>query len=114
MTGREKLNDQAYWALPVLSTALQTMQQGSLTLSYQDGKIVHVERSELFRPNKAGTTAVREPAEALRLAERLLNEGSGLKYGQMNVKVTEGRVVQVEKTEKRRVNDQTGLYGDGI
>jgi len=109
-----KIAEQTGWALPILSTTLQTMRQGSVALVFQDGKIVHIERNEVFRPHKGADTAIRTAAEALRLAEQLVRAAANLQYGQMNVKITDGRVVQVEKTEKRRVNDQIGLYGDGI
>jgi len=39
---------------------------------------------------------------------------AGLQFGQVVVKIQEGRILQIDRTEKRRVPDLTGISGDGI
>lgn len=37
-----------------------------------------------------------------------------LKYGQITILIRDGKVVQIDRTEKRRYSDLEGQYGDGI
>ena len=35
-------------------------------------------------------------------------------YGQLIIRIEDGKVDQIEKTEKRRINEYEGIHGDGI
>lgn len=39
---------------------------------------------------------------------------SGMKYGQVVFVIKNGKIVQVERTEKSRLTDLEGQFGDGI
>ncbi|MHC1758052.1 MAG: DUF2292 domain-containing protein [Negativicutes bacterium] len=91
---------------------------GSLIFIVQDSKIVQLERHEKYQ----------FPAMAKKMTNRLQVEKSvavdplpgiqsslaDLQFGQVVAKIQEGRVVQIERTEKRRLPDLMGLGGDGI
>ena len=91
---------------------------GSLVLVVQDSRVVQVERNEKFQfpLKRQGAT---EKARGLQTASRAYMAGihaalSGLQFGQVAVKIQEGRIMQIDRTEKRRVPDLTGISGDGI
>ena len=48
------------------------------------------------------------------LQKMILEAIGGLKYGQVVFVVKNGKVVQVERTDKSRVTGLEGIFGDGI
>lgn len=90
---------------------------GTLALTVQDSRIVQVERNERFQ-----FPAVKHPArrpEAVPGAEPDPLPGiraalTGLQFGQVSVKIQNGRAIQIDRTEKRRWSELMGLGGDGI
>lgn len=101
-----------------VSRLMREIQYGSLTLTIQDGRIVQLERNEKYRFPAAGKAAVRltstpttKDADWLsRLTEALAD----LRFGQVVVIVQGCRIVQLDRTEKRRWPDLIGVGGDGI
>ncbi|MBC9783622.1 YezD family protein [Heliobacterium chlorum] len=45
---------------------------------------------------------------------RIIEAVRGLKYGEVVIVVQNGRIVQLERTEKLRFPQVEGAYGDGI
>lgn len=48
------------------------------------------------------------------LRQLILEAIKGIKYGQVVFVVKNGRIVQVERTDKNRLTAVEGRYGDGI
>ncbi len=48
------------------------------------------------------------------LQKMILEAVGGLKYGQVEFVIKNGKVVQVERTDKSRITGLEGIYGDGI
>lgn len=98
----------------VLRTCLAELGFGSIALTLQDGRVVQVEKKEVFRLPCRGAARQASPQETASLVQRILGGLEGLAYGRMELKVQDGRVTQVETTAKLRGSDWQGLDGDGI
>jgi hypothetical protein len=86
---------------------------GLVTLIVQDSKIIQIEKLDKIRiGDKRVIVAAVESNPLLRtkITEAML----GMDYGQITIVIQNKRVVQIERTEKQRVNSLEGLYGDGI
>ena len=91
---------------------------GSLIFVVQDYKIIQIERNEKYQfpiavkkksvPMDLSPIAYSDPLQGIQSAL------SDLQFGQVVLKIQDGVVVQVERTEKRRFTNLTGLSGDGI
>lgn len=101
----------------VIEQAIIDVHFGSLTLIVQDSRVVQIERTEkiLLTAKGGNSTASKKSAEGLKIVRsKILSEIAGLQYGQVLIKIQDGKIVQLEKTEKRRFPEVEGLYGDGI
>lgn len=93
---------------------------GNVTLVYQDSRLMQIERNEKIRPitlaggNKAMPTGVKEKFDFSALRVRILEALEKLEYGQVVIGLKEGRVIQIDRTEKQRFSALVGIYGDGI
>ena len=91
---------------------------GSILLVVQDSRVVQVERNEKFQfpaPRKnANSLSQGSQAAAQKSLSGLSAALKGLQFGQVAVKIQESRIVQIDRTEKRRMQDLTGISGDGI
>ena len=112
-------NDQPFTAeiSATVSRLINEIEFGSLIFTVQDARIVQLERNEKFQfpavkkspcrlQNGKPTNA--DPLPGLKAA--LMD----LHFGQIVVKIQSGRVVQIDRTEKRRLPDLVGIGGDGI
>lgn len=101
----------------VIEQAIQDVNFGSLTLIVQDSRVVQIERTEKILVNAKGSNSTfgKKSAEGLKIVRaKILSEIAGLQYGQILIKIQDGKIIQLEKTEKRRFPEVEGLYGDGI
>jgi hypothetical protein len=91
---------------------------GSLLLVVQDSRVVQVERNEKFQFPAPRNHAAKLSHELQATAQKSLSGLSaalkGLQFGQVAVKIQESRIVQIDRTEKRRMTDLMGISGDGI
>jgi len=93
---------------------------GSVTLVYQDSRLMQIERNEKIRPitlaggNKSVSAGVNEKCDFSALRTRILEALATLEYGQVVIGIKEGRVIQIDRTEKQRFSALIGVYGDGI
>ncbi|GMA97891.1 YezD family protein [Pelosinus sp. IPA-1] len=105
-------------ALAVIDESIQNIDFGEIVLVVQDGHIIQIERTEkIIISNQKKTQTGKEKKsieETSVLRNKILGELSSLKYGQLVIKIKDGKAVQVEKTEKRRFPEVEGIYGDGI
>ena len=102
----------------IIECFLYTVQYGQLILVIQDGIVVKIEKIEKFvistksresRGLKIDKFSTKHP-----LQTKILSELQSIKYGQLVIRLDNGHVEQIEKTEKRRIDELEGLYGDGI
>ncbi|WP_371379782.1 DUF2292 domain-containing protein [Sporomusa aerivorans] len=103
--------------IDLIRYSLHTMQYGYLVLTVQDGCVIKMERTEKFifsSKNKTGYIVRDVPAGQHAFQSRILAQLQGLMYGQLIIRIEDGKVEQIEKTEKRRINEQEGILGDGI
>ena len=103
--------------IELLRHSLHTIQYGYLILTVQDGCVIKMERPEKFifsSKNKSGYIMHNIPAEQHSFQPKILAQLKGLMYGQLIIRIEDGKVEQIEKTEKRRIHEYEGTYGDGI
>ena len=100
-----------------VSRLMREIQFGTLTLTVQDGRIVQLERNETFQfPTLSPKTQPSRQASkpAMESLPGLSTALTGLRFGQVVVKIQAGRAVQIDRTEKKRWSDLMGIGGDGI
>jgi len=102
----------------IIEGFLFTVQYGQLILVIQDGIVVKIEKIEKYvisaksretRSGKVDKSLKKHP-----LQTKILTELQSIQYGQLVIRLDNGQVEQIEKTEKKRINELEGLYGDGI
>jgi hypothetical protein len=101
-----------------LTRLVRETEFGSLIFIIQDSRIVQIERNEKYQfpssikksSNHLRTASVMEvdPLPGIKAAL------AGLHFGQVMVKIQDGRIVQIDRTEKKRIPDLMGLAGEGI
>lgn len=64
-------------------------------------------KAELAAPGKNSKSSAE-------LQKMILEAIGGLKYGQVVFVIKNGKVVQVERTDKSRLTGLEGIFGDGI
>lgn len=102
-------------ALAVIDQSIQNISFGEIVLIVQDGHIVQIERTEKIIISSRKNVQREKNAEEINLLRRkILGELAYLQYGQLVIKIKDGKAVQIEKTEKRRFPELEGIYGDGI
>ena len=91
---------------------------GSLTFIVQDSHVIQLERHEKYqfsnRPQKAEAKTRLKLVEPRQPVERIQSALAGIQLGQVVVKVQAGRIVQIDRTEKQRLQELMGVGGDGI
>lgn len=104
--------------LAVIDQSIQNINFGEIVVVVQDGHVVQIERTERIlisnKKNAQASEGKKSMAETNLLRGKILGELSHLKYGQLVVKIKDGKAIQIEKTEKRRFPEVEGVYGDGI
>ncbi|MBP2625446.1 MAG: hypothetical protein H6Q68_157 [Firmicutes bacterium] len=102
----------------IIECFLYTVQYGQLILVIQDGNVVKIEKIEKFiisaKSREVRSTKIDKPLKKHPLQTKILTELQSIKYGQLVIRLDNGYVEQIEKTEKKRINELEGLYGDGI
>ncbi len=101
--------------LELLESSVCAIGFGSVTVVFQDGKAIQVERQEKIRLDQPRLSPV-VPSEKERLdfRARFLAVSAGLKYGQLVLQIKGGRVTQLDRTDKLRFTEMEGAFGDGI
>ena len=97
----------------------QQIQFGSVTLTTQNFRLIQIERQEKIRPDdlavgitSTGGSLSRNDLTAIRRGIREACEQ--LEYGQVVIVIKNGKIVQMERTEKQRFPSLIGVNGDGI
>lgn len=102
----------------IIECFLYTVEYGQLILVIQDGIVVKIEKVEKFiistRSQKSKYVKVDKPFKKHPLQTKILTELQRIQYGQLVIRLENGQVEQIEKTEKKRMKELEGVYGDGI
>lgn len=102
--------------LELIGYSLHAIQYGFIILTVQDGCVIRMERTEKFifaAKNRSSYIKRNIPPEKHVFESKILQELQSLQYGQLVIRLEDGKVEQIEKTEKRRINEYLG-HGDGI
>nr|WP_092071600.1 DUF2292 domain-containing protein [Dendrosporobacter quercicolus]NSL49526.1 DUF2292 domain-containing protein [Dendrosporobacter quercicolus DSM 1736]SDM28230.1 Uncharacterized small protein [Dendrosporobacter quercicolus] len=104
--------------LDIIIHFLHTVKNGYLILTIQDGHVVKIEKTEKFiisaKTREAGCISYDKPQKKHPLQGKITAELQAIQYGQLVIRLDNGQVEQIEKTEKRRVHELEGIHGDGI
>lgn len=96
--------------------AIQDISFGSVTLVFQDGKLIQMEKMEKIRfcEEKKGSCSQPKPDFPGIIESRIRGCLSGLQYGQVVINVRGGSIAQIERIEKKRYLSLHGVDGEGI
>ena len=104
--------------LQEIEKAAHGIEQGSITLIVQDTRLIQmdvVRRVQFLKQQGKQPLIGKLPAESQKLVgQRIVDSLKGMRYGQVALLVKQGRIVQVERTEKQRLPIIEGAYGAGI
>ena len=105
-------------ALDLVVQSVSDIFFGSVSLVVQDSKIIQIEKLEKIRLCESGGKSVAPDNASLSsdagFRTRVAAAVDGLQYGKVLIQIQSRQVVQIERTEKYRVNKLAGLHGDGI
>lgn len=97
---------------------LKTTFHGNVTLVTQNFRLVQIERNEKIRPCDMVTRDqklnVEKKSDYMQIGKKIQKEFGDLEYGQIVIVIKEGKIIQIERTEKHRFQEFTGLDGEGI
>ena len=103
--------------LEIIKHFLHTAQYGYIVLTIQDNCVVKVEKTEKFiisAKTKVPGIPYAKSADEHPFLAKVIAELEEIQYGQLIVRLENGRIEQMERTEKTRVQEVDGRYGDGI
>lgn len=104
--------------MEIVDHFLFTADTGFLILTLQDSYVVKIEKNEKYiitaKGRQAGYIKYNKPGNTHPLHAKIVSELQQIQYGQLVIHLKNGKVEQIEKTEKRRVNEQENLHGAGI
>ncbi|MBP2646319.1 MAG: hypothetical protein H6Q75_1759 [Firmicutes bacterium] len=117
LTGAMTAKEHPAKVLDIINHFLVTVENGVLIITLQDGYVIKVEKTEKFLINAQDREwGIKKQYNRLGvhpLQLQVVEELKDLQYGQLVIRINQGKV-EFEKTEKRRVNQLEGAYGDGI
>lgn len=103
--------------IEIINHFLFTADNGFLILTLQDGIIVKIEKTEKYiissKDGKTGYIKYGKSSMVHPLQKKIIAELEHIQYGQIVIRINNGKVEQIEKTEKRRLGE-FGLDGSGI
>ncbi len=99
-------------------SVLKSTFHGNVTLITQNFRLVQIERNEKIRPCDIASNdkqfGLKEKHDYSAVRIKIEEACKNLEYGQVVIVIKEGKIVQIDRTEKRRFPELTGIYGDGI
>jgi len=102
----------------IVADLVNSINQGTVTLTVQDGRLLQLERNDKIRLDTLGKSSVSSvpltPNQVERLQKKLQDELKNLQFGQVLLHIKGGVIAQIERTEKQRYSGLEGIYGDGI
>jgi len=116
----KKREQTLYQLLELIEKTIRSIQFGSITLIIQDGYIIQLEKNEKIRIDSVNLAKyVQDTKNDVgsanpNVGSRILAAVQGLQYGQVVILIKDGNVIQVDRTDKQRIANWQGTYGDGI
>jgi hypothetical protein len=101
--------------LEKIEYALKDVEFGTVTVIYQDGKAIQLEKQQKIRLDQ-GRNMVQQTQQMdnADLRKRFQLVARGLKFGKIALEIRNGSIIQIERTDKIRFIAVEGSYGDGI
>jgi len=104
--------------LDIINHFLFNTENGYLIITLQDGYVIKLDKMEKYLITAHNRddeyTKCAKPQGVHPLQVKVVTELQDIQYGQLVIRVNHGKLEQIEKTEKRRVTEVEGAYGDGI
>lgn len=105
-------------ALKIITSLMQEIFHGEINLIVQNSCLIQIERNEKMRlvdiSKYAAYHKKTQQIDYTPVCEKIQQEFSDLAFGNIAIIIKSGKVTQVEKTEKYRFSDFTGMDGEGI
>jgi hypothetical protein len=106
-------------ALEQIMAIVKDIGHGNITLMTQNFRLIQIERNEKIRPCDLETPAkpeknIRRGCNYAAARAGILEACQALEYGQVVIVIKNGKIVQIDRTEKQRFPSLVGLNGDGI
>lgn len=105
--------------LDQIMAIIKEIGHGNITLMTQNFRLIQIERNEKIRPCDFETSVNRVESskdngnyKAARAG--ILEACRTLEYGQVVIVIKDGKIVQIDRTEKQRFPSLVGVNGDGI
>lgn len=105
--------------LDQIMTIVTEIGHGNITLMTQNFRLIQIERNEKIRPcdfevssNRVESGKKNGNYKAARAG--ILEACRTLEYGQVVIVIKDGKIVQIDRTEKQRFPSLVGVNGDGI
>lgn len=99
-----------------IEATIRTIGFGSITIIVQDGRVIQIEINEKIRvgneteKNASLVGDIKSAAIKTEITKILI----GLQYGQAVIQIKDGKVTQIDRTEKKRMPRLEGVGGEGI
>jgi hypothetical protein len=100
--------------LGMIEAAIADIIFGSITLIVQDAHLIQMEKIEKIRFGETKTAAALRGAMPEKMRTGITEALQGLCYGQVLLTIKDGKIVQLERTEKQRFSMLQGVNGEGI
>jgi len=99
--------------LDIITYFLYNVQYGNLMVVIQDGVVIKIEKLEKFvisaRSRDMKNVRVEAPDKPHSLQDKIVTEIQKIMYGQLIIRMENGQVDQIEKTEKKRAHEIDGF-----
>lgn len=102
-------------------TSIRNITYGSITIIVQDGRVIQIEINEKIRfpftdgnGNSNGASPKSGQKTATHIETEIKQSLVGLQYGQLIILIKDGKVTQIDRTEKKRLPHLEGINGEGI
>jgi hypothetical protein len=108
------------YAWEIIEKEVRQIQHGTITLVIQDGCMIQIDKTEKIRLAPKGADKPKPSSiKDAKLNKKNLRLQVGdvlhdLRFGQVVIVVKDNLISQIERLEKQRVANLSGLFGDGI
>jgi hypothetical protein len=96
-----------------IGSAIRNINYGSITIIVQDGRVIQIEINEKIRLETLFTKS-EAPQVMDNIKAEIKKTLDDLQYGQLVILIKGGKMTQIDRTEKKRLSQVEGIYGDGI
>ncbi len=113
-------NSVAAGMMDQIISILSSTFHGNVALIFQDSRLVQIERNEKIRPSDVNcgnhyvVQGTKDTFDLPAVRARIQEAFAKLEYGQVVIVIKEGKIIQIDRTEKQRFSAVVGTYGDGI